>query len=73
MGFHRKAISLFKQETENYGLCHASIVSRASHTSKQTSCSRGDSTKKKKKRKKEPHARRGKPDDKAKLLQEKSR
>lgn len=28
---------------------------------------------KKKKRKKEPHARRGKPDDKAKLLQEKSR
>lgn len=45
MGFHRKAMSQFKQETENYGLCHASIVSRASHTSKQTRGSRGDSTK----------------------------
>lgn len=67
MGFHRKAISLFKQETENYGLCHASIVSRVSHTSKQTRGSRGNSKKKKKKN----HTHEGgKPGNKAKLLQE---
>lgn len=35
MRFHRKDISQFEQETESRGLCHALIVSGASHTSKK--------------------------------------